>query len=250
MRLTGYPNYSRHSNEVPHSAWHQELDRFEDLIKAQIDDSQNIYIDPDMHRQHGPPEWIRQLEENWLHILDKELGKAAQFLMKSFSRSNDSNSKEGSESKSARGKETREDSSKKTGPQNEIPSLASSLGGNKTVLQCHYSSIAKAITCLANMAELAWSYEELENNELPEDLLPQGQTRQDLLTHIERLVEQLKLSQQNLGSCLEMMQSFVKGCHTIPTTQTDRSDENHESVQTDSDETIAGDEDDTSASEE
>ena len=203
-----------------------------------------------MHRQHGPPEWIRQLEKNWLHILNKEPGKAAQFVMDSFSRSNDSNSKEGSEGKSARGKETREDSSKKTGPQNEIPSLASSLEGNKTVLQCHYSSIAKAITCLANMAELTWSYKEFGNNELPEDLPPQDQTRQDLLRHIEQLVEQLRMSQQNLGSCLEMMQSMVKGRQTTPTTQTDRSDETHESVETDSDETVAGDEDGASASEE
>ena len=232
VRLTAYPNYSRHRNEVPHSAWHQELNRFEGLMKAQIDDSQNRCIDTHMRQQRGPPEWIRRSEGLWLYGLYYELCEAEIFLKKSLSRRDDSNSKEGSENKAASGKETGEGSSKKNGPQDETPSLASSLVGDKTVLQAHYWSIGKRIFCLTLMAELTESHKWLQ---------------EDVLSYM-----QAKICEEVIGLCaLRLKKRFgiEVGDLTTLITQTDGSDENHGSVQTDSDETFAGDEDATSASE-
>ena len=281
------PEYSRHSIEVPPSAWQQEFDRLH-RWSAEVYYGQISYADTYDRQLHLFPVNIVHTQRSLFRHIHDELTMASSFLTRSFytddgshsqeveveKQTEDENEKsstektetekkievgEGSEDKSANGERNLE------GDAQYETLNCTNLGREKTtVLESHFQSIAKTITCLTLTAELTGSRARPEFSELQEELterfaypnchgLPREEVRQELSKEVELLLEKLERSEkfnEQVAISIYMLKDQMLQNLATPSTEADQSDDTNEMAQTDLDETTAGDTDEGSPREE
>lgn len=230
LKKTMMPEYSRHSNAVPQSAWQQEFDRLQRWSR-EVNYWQFPYTDTYTDDQLLFQMYIVLGQKRLFDHIDDKLLTASSFLENSFSGNDERGSQKTEVEKKA---------------ENE---------SERAVLQGHFRYIAKKITCLIFTAELTWSQKGLGFSELCEKMteqyadahggaLPRDEVRRELFERVELLKEDLTKAEdlkRHISLVMLKLMDVAVELLVIPSTKTHRPDYTHETTQTTVDDPIAGD---------